>query len=63
MKTCDDFYTAKIGCCDSCHEDANLGYGELIEVMAGNEIFARVCCRHHEAARKLLEATPTPSPE
>jgi hypothetical protein len=38
-------------CCSSCHEDASLGYSELMEVERDDgTLFAWVCCQKLEAA-------------
>jgi hypothetical protein len=34
------------GCCDSCHDDANLGYGDNLDcALPGTTVAARLCCR------------------
>lgn len=33
------------GCCDSCHEDANIGYDDLAEFYVGERMTHKVCCR------------------
>lgn len=34
---------AVFGCCDSCHDDANEGWGDLLEVEMADGYY-RVCC-------------------
>jgi hypothetical protein len=57
--TCQDFPG---GCCDSCHDDADEGWGELMEIVDKTQgkpferpVLARVCCRKIEAAREYIE--------
>jgi hypothetical protein len=46
-------------CCDSCHEDYQLGwdgggYDEMCEVYSGDKMVANVCCRKIEDAHTML---------
>lgn len=53
MITCDDIEGR---CCNSCHEDAALGYyTEMCMVYDGDTPFAHVCCAKVDEANRLLE--------
>ena len=57
MITCDEIDGS---CCNSCHEDAQLGYygSEMMTVYDGEAVnaatFAHVCCRKFDDACALL---------
>lgn len=43
--SCVDFKDTKIGCCSSCHDDADGGWAELTEVESPcGRVVACVCC-------------------
>lgn len=48
---CDE-YAARTGvcalCCDTCHDDANVGYADMIEVEFGDGYYV-VCCSMYNA--------------
>lgn len=48
------------GCCDSCHDDADAGYGELIERYDDNDQLTHiVCCK----VAQWLDKQPLPGGE
>ena len=57
MITCDEIEGP---CCNSCHEDAQLGYygSEMCSIYESNALnaplFAHVCCRKGDAAYAML---------
>lgn len=54
MKTCDDFEGS---CCNTCNEDAQEGYFDLLEVYTPDDaLFAIVCCRHYDTAQEAADA-------
>jgi hypothetical protein len=53
-KTCSDFPEPE-GCCPTCHMDANVGVGCLLAVhRRDGSVYARICCRKAEVAKRAL---------
>jgi dihydroorotate dehydrogenase (fumarate) len=53
-KNCSDFPEPE-GCCPSCHMDANVGAGCLLAIHRKDaSVYARVCCRKAEVAKRAL---------
>lgn len=43
-----------LDCCDSCHEDFDLGYFDLMEKEIDEKNY-KICCRMFERVKKLEE--------
>ena len=46
-------YGLKEGCCDSCHDEYELGYHDLLEVCDNGEDYL-VCCRVYNELEAIL---------
>jgi hypothetical protein len=53
--SCEDFEGP---CCDSCHEDAQEGYFDLMDIYRANsdKVFAIVCCQKSDEAQRRADA-------
>jgi hypothetical protein len=45
---CEDFAALNLPCCNSCHEESDMGIDALLEIeidWEGNHVHAHVCCK------------------